>query len=55
MRKKWIKILTFLPLILAIIAVGFMDKKSLSTTTLQVMWIGGGVAMKSLFYHLQLF
>lgn len=27
MRKKWIKILTFLPLILAIIAVGFMDKK----------------------------
>lgn len=27
MRKKWIKILTFLPLILAIVAVGFMDKK----------------------------
>ena len=27
MRKKWIKILTFLPLILAILAVGFMDKK----------------------------
>lgn len=27
MRKKWIKILTFLPLILAIIAVAFMDKK----------------------------
>lgn len=27
MRKKWIKILTFMPLILAIIAVGFMDKK----------------------------
>ena len=27
MRKKWIKILTFMPLILAIIAVAFMDKK----------------------------
>lgn len=27
MRKKWIKILTFLPLVLAIIAVAFMDKK----------------------------
>lgn len=27
MRKKWIKILTFLPLVLAILAVGFMDKK----------------------------
>lgn len=27
MRKKWIKILTFLPLILAIVAVGFMDTK----------------------------
>lgn len=27
MRKKWIKILTFLPLILAILAVAFMDEK----------------------------
>lgn len=27
MRKKWIKILTFLPLVLAIIAVAFMDEK----------------------------